>query len=702
MDDELLDALYTIPPEEQEYDGWLKIGMALHAAGYDVKDWDDWSKQDKARYTGYDCDYKWSTFDDSMGEDGVSEKYIFSKAINEYGWQPEHDTVKATGTGFGMVLSLDSATVENSSTTTPTATQELPEAPQMDKLSQISAQMREMFEPDELVNVAIRVQEDDPKAWDQGFCVKSSEVAGIIGAIDTAEYGACLCVNPLKAGGNRKTGNIAAYRMGLFESDVDDPDEFRRVTRELGLPVVCEIWSGHRSVHTIVKIDATTPKEFKDRWKLIAEAYESHGITMDKACSAVNKMVRLAGVERGEDVQTFLSGAFGAPTFAAWANKNEKPQLPPFGELHIKDEIIDDPELVEGVIRYGEIGLITARAKIGKSWSMIHMSIAVALGRTWLGHQCKKGKVLYIDPELKQKTLRKRIRKVALAFGLDDAEIDEVERAIVPWSLRGAMTADGGVPDIVNIVHDLELYKTPFDLVVLDSCSAFLPPDCEENDNASIRRFITGYVSRIAKATQGAVMMVHHEGKGVTGERQSLDRARGAGAFTDCPDVVLQMSAIYPPGGGDVNETLRKSITSASENAKALRLECVAIRDNAPFKPIDLIFDHPRFIVDGIGTLKNWQVMTSAQLGGKAAGAIQQQKALSRAETCLMELTKAQNMGGWKEISAADAAAEVSKRLGEQVTPQTLKRYIETDDKHGVFCINQTSPRRWHITTKRK
>lgn len=621
-------------------------------------------------------------------EDGlITGAYIRALARDYYDWKPEREEVENRSFGFDDVVAIGEP-VEH------TPTEPLPDAPELDTIEAIKAQLGYMFEPGDLINVAIRTQDDDPKAWDKGLYGTTEEMIPKLEWVDFEPYGACLCVNPIRERGSRKVKNLAAFRNGLFESDEDDPDEFRRITRALGLPVVCEIWSGHHSVHTIVRLDAKDQREYKTRWQMVADAYEEHGITMDQVCKAPNKVCRLAGVKRGDDVQRLLSGPFGPASFDAWLRRNEKPLLPPIGDLDIDEEIEPDPELIEGVLRYREVALLTSRAKRGKTWLTGQLAVCIATGRPWMGHDVQQGRVLFIDPELKPKTLRKRLQLITRAMNADEATVNH---NIKRWSLRGALTREGNVADITAIAHDLELLGEQFDLVVLDSSSAFLEAGTEENDNAAIRRFLTGHVARIAKATGGAVLVVHHEGKGATGDRAAEDRARGAGAWVDCPDVVLQMSSIYPPDGKDPGEAL--VALGMPEGSKARRLECVAIRDNPEFKPVDLCFDWPLF--HSVTSLKDWEVQTSASLGGKAAGKIQQQKAMDRAQQCLLALNKDHTWNGWLEMSAGDAAAICSKELGEQVTPQTLKKYVESSDKR-LFTINQTSPRRWHIVAKVK
>ena len=676
-EDELIQALYAIDASSCDYGEWVQVGMALHTAGFDWRDWDDWSRTDYARYHEGDCEEKWQTFVDGLGEDGISDKYIFRLAY-DYGWEgPEREDVENRAFGWDESIST-SDTVEHKSTAT------LPAIPEMSQREQMEAQLSAMFDDNELVNVAIRTQQDDQKAWDKGFYANPGGIANMVAQIDIdPTCGACVCVNPLRSSTNRKIENLAAFRLGLFESDEDDPDEFRKVTRLLDLPVVCEVWSGNRSVHTIVRLDAQNRREYKKRWKMVADAYEEHGITMDRVCSAPNKMCRLAGCDRGNDTQRLLSGPFGPASFEAWLRRNEKPLLPAWDAPDIDEEIETDPELVQGIIRFGEVGLITARAKRGKSWLMMQLAVCIASGLPFLHHKCREGKVLYIDPELKRKTARKRLQEVARAMGVDDSTVN---KNIKLWSLRGVLTSEGNVADVSALVHDIELSGERFDLVVLDSCSAFLGDGADENDNASIRRFITGSVSRIAKATGGAVIMVHHEGKGATGDREAEDRARGAGAWVDCPDVIMQLSSIYPPTGTP-DQYL-------AQNEYARRLVCVAIRDNPEFEPINLIFKKPTYSDDHSGMLDDWKVMTSASLGGKRTGEKRKAAADERAESLLKPILQHLVSEHKQSIPASEAAKLLGEYFGETPATTTLKRYVERFD--GLDVV-QTGERRWSI-----
>lgn len=63
--DEAKAMLDAIPPQELDYDDWIKIGRAIHQRwpGDDgLKMWDEWSSQDASRHKEGDCSKRWNGF----------------------------------------------------------------------------------------------------------------------------------------------------------------------------------------------------------------------------------------------------------------------------------------------------------------------------------------------------------------------------------------------------------------------------------------------------------------------------------------------------------------------------------------------------------------------------------------------------------------------------------------------------------------
>ena len=60
--DNVLSALNRLSCADLTHDEWVRVGMGLKAEGYDLSVWDDWSRQDPARYHPGDCQRRWDSF----------------------------------------------------------------------------------------------------------------------------------------------------------------------------------------------------------------------------------------------------------------------------------------------------------------------------------------------------------------------------------------------------------------------------------------------------------------------------------------------------------------------------------------------------------------------------------------------------------------------------------------------------------------
>ncbi|MDA1230305.1 MAG: AAA family ATPase [Planctomycetota bacterium] len=188
-----------------------------------------------------------------------------------------------------------------------------------------------------------------------------------------------------------------------------------------------------------------------------------------------------------------------------------------------------DLEVIEGILRIGEVANIIAATKVGKSWFALGLAIAVATGRTWMGLKTLKGNVLLIDNEMRSATLKHRIATVMTAMGIepsaDHARLDVI-------SLRGQFA------DIESLELELRKYnRDEFVLIILDAkYRAFGPLD--ENSNTDQTLFHNA-VDKIAGDLNSAFMMVHHASKGDQGGKSTTDVGSGGGSQSRAVDSHL-------------------------------------------------------------------------------------------------------------------------------------------------------------------
>lgn len=196
---------------------------------------------------------------------------------------------------------------------------------------------------------------------------------------------------------------------------------------------------------------------------------------------------------------------------------------------------------------------VIASPKTGKSWLVLDLAIAVAMGRPWLGRfPTLAGDVLIIDNELHGETSANRIPKVAKARGLGT---DEFADKVFIRNLRG------GLQDIVSLgPYFRAIEPGRFRLIVLDAFYRFLPAGMDENANADMAS-LYNHIDRYAADLGCAFVLIHHSSKGNQSGKSVTDVGAGAGSqsrATDAhlvlrpheePDVVVLDAAVrsWPP-----------------------------------------------------------------------------------------------------------------------------------------------------------
>jgi hypothetical protein len=208
------------------------------------------------------------------------------------------------------------------------------------------------------------------------------------------------------------------------------------------------------------------------------------------------------------------------------------------GPRSVRELLVQFPELrpplIHGLLRQGETMNVISAAKLGKSWLVLDLALAVATGRPWLGFETERGPVLIIDNELHGETSANRIPKVARARGIS---LEEIVDEVYVQNLRGQLL------DIFCMRDYFEaLEPGRFKVVILDAFYRFMPADKDENDNgtmANIYNAIDSYADRLGCS----FLLIHHSSKGDQSLKVVTDVGAGAGAQSRATDTHLIMRA---------------------------------------------------------------------------------------------------------------------------------------------------------------
>lgn len=650
----ILEVLEHIDPSLLDYQDWINVGMALKEEGCMASDWDAWSRRDAARYHAGECYRKWGGFHGSPSP--VTGGTIVQLAKDQ-GWEPEpggreldwDDTISDER---GIVV--DQNWIEG---------QEIREPEEWDPAAQLIKYLETLFEAGENVGyVTASWEKTDEKgtrwlpqkgSWDRtaGQLIEQlNHCGGDIGAV-LGDYnpvaGAWIRFNPLDGNGC-KNENVTEYRYALVESDSTELEKQNAIIREMELPVACLVFSGKKSLHAIVRVDAGSYEEYRKRVNYLYEICKKNGLEIDQQNRNPSRLSRMPGVMRNGHKQFLMDTNIGKASWEEWQEwiESVNDDLPDPESL---DSVWDhmpelSPCLIDGVLRQGHKMLIAGPSKAGKSFLQIEMCIAIAEGRSWLGWGCTKGRVMYVNLELDAASCLHRFRDVYDALGWEPRNLKNIDI----WNLRGkSVPMDRLAPKLIR-----RAAKKDYIAIIIDPIYKVITGD--ENSADQMANFCNQF-DKVCTELGCAVIYCHHHSKGAQGGKRSMDRASGSGVFARDPDALLDLielettddlmkqqedravcnacmawlNAHFEDWEDDISQDdmlspvrmlefarkrakdglLDKMVEEARKKARertAWRIEGT-LREFPKFKPVNLWFDYPVHQIDKVGVLEDIQ-----------------------------------------------------------------------------------------------
>ena len=558
--DNLEELLAYIDPAQCSYQEWCGIGMALKDAGYPVSVWDAWSARDGARYHAGECAKKWRSFNGS--DTPVTAGTIVHMAL-ENGYQPHRSDPNARSLGWDEEISADYVVTSAEQT----IALPIKEPENWNPTEQISRYLETLFEAGDNVGYVTECwQNSDGKylptagCWDRTAGQLLSELQkykGDFGAVfgDTnPECGAWIRFNPLDGRG-AKNENVTDFRYALVESDAISVEQQNGIMHDLQLPIAALVYSGGKSLHAIVRVDAGSYEEYRKRVEFLYSVCDKNGLKVDRQNRNPSRLSRMPGVIRKGRKQFLLETNTGFASWAEWKDYIESitDDLPDFESMADAWEHLPElaPPLIEGVLRQGHKMLIAGPSKAGKSYALIEMCIAIAEGRKWLGWQCAKGRVLYVNLELDRASCLHRFRDVYDSMRVAPQNIGSIDI----WNLRGVTEPmDKLAPKLIRRAK-----KGNYIAVIIDPIYKVITGD--ENSADQMAHFCNQF-DKVCTELGCAVIYCHHHSKGMQGGKRSMDRASGSGVFARDPDALLDM----------IELDLTEDITKQEQNREACRI----------------------------------------------------------------------------------------------------------------------------------
>ncbi|HCD70882.1 MAG TPA: DNA primase [Ruminococcaceae bacterium] len=729
---DLNECLKYINPAELDYQTWLAVGMALKEEGYSCDVWDSWSRND-SRYHAGECSRKWESFNGNSNpvtgativQLAKERGMTFAGEGHEIGW----DDIISFESKDEQVI-VDRKWIEGREISAPSDWQ-----PHREIIRYLEA----LFEADENVGYVMQSWEKDGKflpANKGGYDRTAGQLielldkcGGDIGSVlgdYNKQAGAWIRFNPLDGKGV-KNENVTEFRYALVESDNIDIDKQNAIIRELELPVAALVYSGKKSLHAIVRIDASNYDEYRKRVDFLYTICQKNGLSPDTQNRNPSRLSRIPGVQRGENRQYIVDTNIGKASWNEWREWVESinDDLPDFeNAAEFWDNLPElAPPLIDGVLRQGHKMLIAGPSKAGKSFALIELCAAIAEGKKWLGWQCAQGKVLYVNLELDDASCKHRLQDVYNALGFAPEHIANIDI----WNLRGkSVPMDKLAPKLVR-----RAAKRSYIAIIIDPIYKVITGD--ENSADQMAHFCNQF-DKVCTELGCAVIYCHHHSKGAQGGKRSMDRASGSGVFARDPDALLDLielditeallkeeknkavcNACYDLllKNGKASEVSQDDMVTAKamrehvkntfsgdflrqveeyiayiekgvESRSAWRIEGT-LREYPKFPPVNVWFNYPVHKIDSVGVLKDASADTEKAPWQRASDK-RKQSAKETRDKNRVKFENALTLANMGEPPTADMLADYLD-MNNRTVRDWIKRYGYVIDKNSGLVI---------------
>lgn len=670
---DLRELLEYIDPSQCSYDEWLNVGLALHQEGYPMFVWEEWSADDGERFHEGECAAKWESFGRYNGK--LVTGATITQMAKENGWTSKHKFENNEALSFdSMVLAttpeqyqvVDKNWIEESDVHIPKS------YPLEQRKQDIVTYLTTLFEPEEYVGYVVNTfalpdGKQSPTMGNYSRTVQqildgingTTQLENVFGTFNK-EMGAWIRFNPIDGKGV-KNDNVTAFRYMLLESDNMSLGKQKAILEQLELPIAAMVFSGGKSIHAIVKVDAYSYEEYRKRVDFIYSIAQKNGFKPDKKNRNPSRLSRMPGVMRDGNPQFLMATNIGKENYKEWeewiASVND--DLPEPEELDALWDNMPDlaPPLIEGILREGHKMLIAGPSKAGKSFALIQLCISIAEGKPWFGFDCTQGKVLYVNLELDRASCLHRFKDVYEALEQQPTNIGNISI----WNLRGkSLPMDQLAPKLIRRAQ-----KRNYKAIIIDPIYKVITGD--ENSADQMANFCNQF-DKVCTELKCAVIYCHHHSKGSQTGKRSMDRASGSGVFARDPDALLDLLELELE---NMNEDKLQDAPIDTSQCTAWRMEGT-LREYPKFKPVDLWFEYPIHKVDTNGFLAMAQFDSPQSKGNHNSAKKRNAIKESRKEKLVDAFNIAAAENGFSGRADIKRVAEIMN-----VSERTIRNYLK-------------------------
>lgn len=304
-------------------------------------------------------------------------------------------------------------------------------------------------------------------------------------------------------------------------------------------------------------------------------AGEGYADTVAQILSGLNppatvKIVRLPGLPEAGDLYDYIehsecedagtiranvlvlaaqTDAFTQPTGSSDKEPAQKIEVVNASDWLTTEPPAPDQILADAFDRGDKVAIIGS-SKLRKSFFLLQGALSLASGRDFLGWSVPKARrVFVVQLEIQRHHFHRRFKRMAAALELTQEALQDRFQIVNGRGL--ALAGAGGIEAIKRAV-------LPFgpDLICIDPLYKI---NTGAENAAEDMKTVLGLFDQLAEQTGAAVLYVHHDAKGFSGDRDIRDRGSGSGVLGRDYDACFTLTPHATEDDAVVVETLLRN-----------------------------------------------------------------------------------------------------------------------------------------------
>jgi AAA domain len=197
--------------------------------------------------------------------------------------------------------------------------------------------------------------------------------------------------------------------------------------------------------------------------------------------------------------------------------------------LEFEKVLVTQPKpIIKNMLDCGSRILFGGGSKTFKTWLQCDLAVSIAAGAPWLGFETHQVRVLYVNLELKEYYMQRRLAEIRKARGISLGR-----SSLFVWNLRGiTFSREQFVAELIDRCQHLEI-----GIVFIDPFYKLLNPQEDENSQTQMGAVLRCFDPLNKKEITTAFGI--HFSKGNQAAKEPEDRISGAGTIArDADDIV--------------------------------------------------------------------------------------------------------------------------------------------------------------------